>query len=63
MVVLGGLAVPAVQLVRAAAKRIECAAHLKQIGLALHHYHDQLGSFPPGLDNMPWYTAAGPLRH
>jgi prepilin-type N-terminal cleavage/methylation domain-containing protein len=60
LAVLIGLFVPAVQRVRAAGNRIQCANHLKQIGLALHHYHDQLGSFPPGLDNMPWFTAVGP---
>jgi prepilin-type processing-associated H-X9-DG protein len=57
VVILVGLIVPAVQKVRGAASRIHCGSHLKQIGLALHHYHDQHGSFPPGLDNMPWYAA------
>src|SRR5439155_2088976 len=56
---LVGLVVPAAQKVRDAANCIQCASHLKQIGLALHHYHDQHGSFPPGLDNMPWYASAG----
>ncbi len=58
LAILVGLIVPAVQKVREAANRIQCASHLKQIGLALHHYHDQHSSFPPGLDNMPWLTAA-----
>jgi type II secretory pathway pseudopilin PulG len=59
LAVLVGLMVPAVQRVRDASNRIQCANHLHQIGLAFHQYHDQHGSFPPGLDNMPWYAAVG----
>ena len=46
--ILVALLIPAVQRARESARATQCRSHLRQLGIALHHYHDAHGLFPPG---------------
>jgi len=55
--VLVALLLPAVQAAREAARRMQCANHLRQIALAAHSFHDTNKAFPPGVYQLKFSSA------
>jgi len=59
--ILGALILAGVQKARSAADQAQCLNNLRQIGIALHQYHDFRGSLPPGVSHPDLLPGVSPL--